>query len=379
MSAGTFDPWQQVFTMSMLANRNSQTPGGTNTLQGDLAGILQEALTDPGTGYQALIGSSWEVAWGPCVYEHKTDGIGDWVEDNAMFVAHNTASNMYVVAIAATNPISKFDKLMEDAAVHSIKDWPYGQTLPSGASFPAGVAIAPGTSVGVNILQKMQDPTTGQQLAVFLQSVQSTSATLVFAGHSLAGALAPTLACALITQGDLDPSQWAHVYVYPTAGPTPGNAGFVTLFATLFPRTTVGSQPWQVWNSLLWNSLDMVPHAWDSTTLSKIATLYGKTVPAGPIVTGILLLAEMSAQNQGYQQLLSNGSLPGTVFPPANPLTVPFKVPFLFSGHDAKAFLAQAFHQHGPAYFSFFQVPDLLTLLNSGNPTPAAPAAAGGA
>ena len=312
MSEGTFDPWQQVFTMSMLANSDRDLVGSTSTLTEDLASTLQTDLGD--ARFQALIGSSWEVVWGPCVYE-KT---GDDVEDNAMYVACNTASNMYVVAIAATNPISRFDKLMEDASINPIEAWPYGQTMPSGTSFPAGVAIAPGTTMGVSILQGMQD-STGKPLATFLQSVQSSSATLVFAGHSLAGALAPTLACALITNGVLDPSQWAHVYVYPTAGPTPGNAGFVTLFATLFPQTAAGTQPWQVWNSLLWNSLDLVPHAWNSTTISEIAGLYGSTVPAGLVVTDLLWAAEQSAQNQGYQQLQSNGSLPGAVVPPLRP------------------------------------------------------------
>jgi hypothetical protein len=376
MSEGTFDPWQQVFTMSMLANRDSNLTGNTSTLLGDLASVLQTDLSDP--GFQALIGSSWEVVWGPCVFENQTDGQTDNVEDNAMYLAHNMASNMYVVAIAATNPISRFDKLMEDASINPIEEWPYGQTLPSGASFPAGVAIAPGTSMGVSILQGMRD-STGQPLATFLQSVQSSSATLVFTGHSLAGALAPTLACALITQRLLDPSQWAHVYVYPTAGPTPGNAGFVMLFATLFPQTAAGTQPWQVWNSLLWNSVDLVPHAWNSTTLSEIASLYGSAVPAGPVVSDLLWAAEKSAQNQGYQQLPSSGSLPGAVVPPDNLPPLPFPVPLILSGPDAKTFLAEAYYQHANAYFSFFQVQALQELLQSTTNTQTAPVAAGGA
>jgi Lipase (class 3) len=355
MSTGTFDPWQQVFTMSMLVNREGHATGQTAAqLQGNLASIIQDDLED--SQFQSLIGDSWEIAWGPCVFQNSGSGV----VDNAMFVAENTATNTYVVAIAATSFHSVFDKSVEDASVNPIKAWPYGQAMPPGATFPAGVAIAPGTTLGVNVLLNMPNAEgqTGPSLAAFLQSVQSSTATVVFTGHSLGGALAPTLACALITQGDLDPADWAHVYVYPTAGPTPGNASFVTLFQTLFPQTAAGSQPWQVWSSLLWNSLDIVPHAWNETTLSQIASLYLPTVSPGAIVLGALAAAALSAQGQGYQQLPSKGALAGTFLPPSsipNPLASPASFPFM----------AEALYQHIDAYFALLGVQSLQLLLAS--------------
>jgi hypothetical protein len=354
MATGTFDPWQQVFTMSMLVNREGKVTGET-------AGQLQEALDSTVRGdlsdpqFQSLIGDSWQIVWGPCVYQNAGSGVAD----NAMLVVQNTASNMYVVAIAATNFHSTFDKLTEDASVKPIMAWPYGQAMPPGTTFPSGVAISPGTGIGVGILQGMQDENSNKPLATFLQSVQSAAATLVFTGHSLGGALAPALACSLITQGALDPGQWADVYVYPTAGPTPGNGAFGTLFQTLFPQTAVGAQPWEIWNSLIWNNLDIVPHAWNQTTLSQISGLYAPTVHPGIAILVLLGTAQANAQGQGYQQLPSNGALPGTFLPPSDIPNPVVKPPTQYP------FLAEALYQHIDAYFSLLGVQSLQTLLQS--------------
>jgi hypothetical protein len=347
-----FDPWQQVFTISMLANGEAKVTGKTATeLQQQLAATLHSRLKNP--AFQALIGSSWEIVWGPCVFQNRFWGRGSGVADNAMFVARNTASHLHVVAIAATNFHSIFDMFKEDAAVNPILPWPYGQTLPPGLHFPADVHIAPGTSRGVDLLQNMKDA--NRSLAAFLQSIQSTSATLVFTGHSLGGALAPTLACALITQGNLNPANWKNVYVFPTAGPTPGNGQFVTLFQSLFPQSAAGAKPWQIWNSLIWNSLDIVPHAWNTTTLSQIENLYAPKVRPHLQVLDLLRDAERSAKDQGYQQLPSNGALAGT-FVPLGELHERIMTLFV-------PFLAEALYQHIGAYFGLLAVQDLQPLL----------------
>jgi hypothetical protein len=64
---------------------------------------------------------------------------------------------------------------------------------------------------------------------------------------------------------------------------------------------------------------------------------------------------------------------------PADLPTLPFKVPFLLSGPDAKTFLAEAYYQHTHAYFSSFQVQGLAIPLQSSATGSAALAAASGA
>lgn len=354
MSNGSFDLYQQVFTLSTMANGDSNNEEAEKTalqLQADLLASIQGKLAN--SGLQKLIGDSWQIAWGPFVYQNETPGDAD----NAMYVAYDPSSNVYVVAIAGTNYLSKFDWTQEDAGVAQIQDWKFGKNVPSGVTFPADVKIAPGTVKGVSLLLQMPGQgQTGTPLATWLKGVQSSDATLIFTGHSLGGALSPALAMALVTQGVIDLSQWKAVYVYPTAGPTPGNAGLCALFSALFPQTSLGTQPWQAWNSLIWNSLDVVPHAWNETMLPQVPRLYAPTIPAPPDILAKVAGAEVLAALQGYQQLQSYGPLAGELG------TV--------SGSTAdQQFDNQALYQHVNAYKQLLGVEALLSLKDAeGNP-----------
>ncbi|MEN9864973.1 MAG: hypothetical protein RL748_563 [Pseudomonadota bacterium] len=58
----------------------------------------------------------------------------------------------------------------------------------------------------------------------FLNSKVNANDTLIFTGHSLAGALSPTMAMFLYS--DPANSGWKSIHVQPSAGATPGNAAF---------------------------------------------------------------------------------------------------------------------------------------------------------
>ncbi|MEI9987796.1 MAG: hypothetical protein WDN69_34535 [Aliidongia sp.] len=178
--------------------------------------------------------------------------------------------SLTVVAIAGTNALSIYDWLVEDADV-TLKQpvaWP-------GA--PSGAWISEGTQIGLDKLNAMSSGT--QSLAAYLAAAAGTgkNRTLIFTGHSLAGALSPTLALYLFTQGGLSLPAWQAVNVYPTAGYSPGNQAFSQFFTSLF-EPTGNTGTYQVWNRDVWNALDVVPRAWDYTTLTGLPTLYGNNL-----------------------------------------------------------------------------------------------------
>src|SRR3569832_1626184 len=109
----------------------------------------------------------------------------------------------------------------------------------------------------------MRDPATVLDIRAYLKSVENPDATLTFSGHSLAGALSPTLAFHLYP--DPAGSGWAKVHSLPTAGATPGNAAFVEAWTKAYPATPADSG--FNWNTDYANAHDVVPHAWNN--LSK--------------------------------------------------------------------------------------------------------------
>jgi hypothetical protein len=301
---------------------------------------------------QAAIGN-WSLAWGPVIFESQPSDTS--YADNAMYVATNADNSVYVVGIAATNPNSDYDWTQEDLNVGSTTTW--------AAAFPSlgtyGVPshsptlnpyISAATQLGVNNLLGMVNGSQ-QSLVDFLGSIAtstSKNATLIFAGHSLAGALSPTIALALFNPagGPLSLSNWQNVYVYATAGATPGNQDFSTFFNLVFPPTELSITPhqdYQIFNVDVWNSLDVVPHAWEISMLNEIETLYPVSWIIAPLKLQVAIAGLKNASNNGaatgagpYTQL-GNEELTGT-FNSSIPVS------------DFDSFESQAVYQHTTAY-----------------------------
>lgn len=345
MTNPSLDAYQQVFGMATLANR----AGGYNgtglqlqlQLQYDLSFYFNNVppvkimgQNDPSTADPSIIPflGDWDLVWGPALIEETDEkGKPTGVADNALYVAQcNTVAfpggptlPTYVVAIAATNPSSLYDWETEDFSVSEVVNWatydpanftpsPYNGTDPY---------ISKGTATGIGILLGLISPnhaaspnTTLQQFLTDLNPDPSTA--IIFCGHSLAGALSPTLALYLKENKDLD--AFGVTLVYPTAGPTPGETAFANLFNNAFPPLPSGwkaqTGDYQNWNTMHWNDLDVVPHAWPVSELGEIANIYGQatTNMTASILKALQKIAiDDSSKSGANYTRIQNKSLPG--------------------------------------------------------------------
>lgn len=349
MSA-TFDLYQQAFTLSMMANWDSGSSNKGQTVQqleNDLTAKIIAAFGS--SQMQGLIGS-WQLVWGPVVYQAENSEVAD----NVMYVAQGADDNqkpVYIVAIAGTNPVSTDDD-SEDLDVGTLAP------LPNNANGEAIISL--GTFNGVTNLEGMSYPSQGssQTLVEYLNGLGTTGGTLIFTGHSLGGALSPALAVDLVNYGGLETGNFTNVYVYPTAGPTPGTSDFAAQFEETFPLTPTDSNTYQSWNGLVWNSLDIVPHAWAEETLEEIPALYESNLPYSECIAVIVGLARIKVLDKGYGQIQNSGAMAGT-----------FNGSLPSTGNPTCDFLQQAYYQHILAYFALLGVN---TLLSTGffNPAP---------
>lgn len=335
-----FDAYQRIFALSMLANAASAAHKTEKKLENEIyervrdfmkvsANHDHDVLNDhppyPKPNAVAAMGD-WEMVWGPAVVPKNIFLLPEaQYAKNAVFIAKTdnlgTAGgsfpemvhdSIYVVAIAATNATSFYDWIVEDAKVNEVVAWSGFDPRtfkPDDATntpiTPGQQYISAGTAIGVSkLVQDLTSPSwieggAGTKLLDFLSGIDGTNSAVIFAGHSLAGALSPALA--KYYSESVNPKAakpFAAVHAYPTAGATPGNAAFSESFSEVcgpLPATfdTSGNRPrYQYLNVRLWNHYDVVPHAWsrsstidfdgsDSPTIDEIPSIYGNLPAPG--------------------------------------------------------------------------------------------------
>lgn len=307
-----------------------------------------------------LAGGDWRPVWGPSVYAVDTGDLSR--ATNTMFVAHSQSQAMYVVAIAGTNFDSLSDWEKEDGNVWPRQMAAYPIAVPyenpdndlplaSDTPYVSG-ASAEGVS---RLLTKLHDPGSKQNVQEFLDTVANAAESVVFTGHSLGGALSPTLAMQLYGPQGTAKNAWKTVLVQPSAGASPGNAAFADKYKTAFKLVPTGlPAPFDNWNVNYANRRDVVPHAWnrlehvymppgfpDITAVTEMFLTFwgyirnGVTLkPAETTLDGLLIAANARASGGNYANLPLQEFEPdwGTydkdgnwvdlpVYGPANPMT----------------------------------------------------------
>ena len=227
------------------------------------SGVSQKACKLVGAALESLkrpLGP-WELVWGPGVFQVLPGAV----PANTMFVAQHQQTRELFISIAGTNPFSAYAWFAEDFDVDETRAWGTGDA-------PEGVAISKGTLKGLRALQGIVPPPgvpgENETLANFLEAYlgrESEPIEVTVSGHSLGGALSPTLALWLLdTQKEWDHHTRAMISVYAYAGPTPGNADFASYIDGRF-----GDRLHRIANPM-----DAAPHAWNVGDLAELKALY---------------------------------------------------------------------------------------------------------
>lgn len=247
------------------------------------------------------IGTDWQLLWGPVIYSNEPNA-NVVVADNTMLMVYSPSQKLVIIAIAGTNIDSTYGWLKEDFNVSTMVPW---QTVVGSGvnnNIPAAAAISEGTNLGLEALLSMQD-SNNNTLIDALESLLAQTSTpsgleLAVAGHSLGGTLCPTMALYLQNITTDSSLNWntsgkvTTISAWPTAGPTPGESNFATYLPTCISYTS------------RFNTLDVIPQAWESDHLASIPSIYDTqitpvkgAVPADTVI-GVLTTGAFLNSNQ---------------------------------------------------------------------------------
>lgn len=275
---------REMGALAFISYLGEKVTGSDDEVEVELAPCLERELAK-----QPLTRERWTLAWGPAVYKFAEADL----DDNMMYVVKNAGDPAHlVIATRGTNAKAALDWLIEDFNVADQVAWKVGKA-------PKRARISQGTSDGLDILRTMvpaAGPVAGKTLSQFLADYGKTQTALQIdvAGHSLGGALAPTLALWLDdTRADWDPEQKARIAVHSLAGPTAGNAAFATYSDSRLGAAT----------DRMHNPLDLVPLAWNCFTMKTMAGLYKPFAEPDLVLRAALDGARDLVKCKGYTQI----------------------------------------------------------------------------
>lgn len=367
---------KQIYSLSFSVNSASglswtqnDCKSGMIEMQNYVTKVAKDVLTET----KEIIGD-WKAIWGPIVYANDPTSTSVHA-DNTMGMYLNESENTIVIGIAGTNINSPYGWFVEDFSVQKTVSWELVTGTPNSGN------ISNGTHIGLNILLNMTNKEDTSMLTALKNFLHNNShlqdVQVAVAGHSLGGALSPTLALYLVDKkNDWDPENNTSVGAFPTAGPTPGDEGFASYYEKQIAAK-------KIYYLSQHNALDVVPHAWEKSDLEKIPTIYEDYIKqpsdANPAetLTGTLAtvaaLNALSAKNiagipvNRYKQISPSTTLQGS-FNTAIDDTISKKLKYIrlvlplalgkYAAYlrNLVRFAAQAGTQHVTAYYSLLNV-----------------------
>jgi hypothetical protein len=318
---------QQVFCLNALSNHSSfYNSPGTNAVEiarktkTDIITVLTDKDLLVANNIQKEIGV-WNLVWGPCVVAKDGKAL------NTMYIAANN-SNDYVVAIAGTDMTSITDWCSEDFAVDTKVEWPLFKNTDYNTMVPM---ISQATFNGFTDLKGMIDIDQNVNAEYFLSSRSDKIKSITIAGHSLGGALSPVFALYLYQMFAKDSK--IPVNCNPVAGPTPGDIVFAGYYDNQLGATT----------TRVWNSNDVVPHAWNYMLMQDIEALYFPSPACPPEVHDFVEKYRAETQHNNYTHVVADAA--------------PFRSGMYNAGFSGlPAFLDELKCQHICAYSDYFQI-----------------------
>jgi hypothetical protein len=219
-----------------------------------IPGRIQKALSQIRPIPQTLV-------WGPVIGQYKRD------RNVAMiYIAKDSLTNRYTVAVRGTNPFSLVSGWFEDLVVWEKEYWK--KLSPGTLSQDAMISEATFNSLGIHLELRHR----GLTFYEFLKTQMLTQKiTVNFTGHSLGGLLAPTLA--LWFYENLTPEyrdKIEKIGVFSIAAPSAGDHHFTSYIDQVFSENPL----FQGQTFYYRNVCDVTVNIWHTEDMKKIAGFY---------------------------------------------------------------------------------------------------------
>ena len=332
--------FRQVFSLSIALDSICHFTGTTENLQNAHRKRVNDTLASLNPKGLSSQRCMWQLSWGPVVWKNGTDTSTaspdlSWYaayHDNLEF-EDGSLHPTYVMAIAGTpgtsfNRVVDFDAYVSDGQFKTPPKEVFAGSLDANKAY---LSLSTARAIHTLLTSPAPSAVGVRTLLGFINAVKSTkeltARTLprfVFTGHSCGGAIASSVALALVSGGVIPAERTS---TYSTAAPSLGNAPFANLFERTFrARQMDSAEVYNSWNINLVNTLDAVPQAWchqryvsPSQNLSNIPIIYGTPIIPDVIRTTDVLITSASDSGMVFKPLPSRyfSGIPPSA-PPAN-------------------------------------------------------------